>query len=346
MMAEARRGQWTDQQLAAKAVELAESILKQSNAGMRGKEKRQAQQMERMMNDPAGKAFTLALADRVFRPSSPARGAELFRYLLDGYGVPRYLSAADRFAMKMGGRFSAQFPGVVMPVITSQLRKESSNVILPAEDGKLRPHLRRRRKGGIRMNINQLGEAILGESEAHHRLQQVVDRLTDKDCDYISVKISAIFSQIHLVAFEETVKLIQERLRILYRAAITNAVTLPDGSRKPKFVNLDMEEYRDLHLTAEAFKRTLMEDEFMQLEAGIVLQAYLPDSWEEQAVRLGEGTCGAGGRAHQNTPGERRQPGDGEGGGLHAWLGAGPVWHESPGGCQLQENAPLRLHAG
>lgn len=36
MMAEARRGQWTDQQLAAKAVELAESILKQSNAGMRG----------------------------------------------------------------------------------------------------------------------------------------------------------------------------------------------------------------------------------------------------------------------------------------------------------------------
>ena len=49
MMAEARRGQWTDQQLAAKAVELAESILKQSNAGMRGKEKRQAQQMERMM---------------------------------------------------------------------------------------------------------------------------------------------------------------------------------------------------------------------------------------------------------------------------------------------------------
>ena len=128
------------------------------------KRKKQAEQMERMMNDPAGKAFTLALADRVFRPSSPARGAELFRYLLDGYGIPRYLSAADRFAMKLGDKFSVQFPGVVMPMITSQLRKESSNVILPAEDGKLRSHLRRRRKAGIRMNINQLGEAILGES--------------------------------------------------------------------------------------------------------------------------------------------------------------------------------------
>lgn len=282
LMAAARRDKWTDHQLAAKAVELAESILKQANAGMRRHEKKQAEQLERMMDDPAGKAFTLALADRVFRPAAPARGAELFRYLLNGYGIPRYLSGMDRVAMKLGDRFSVQFPGIVMPMITSQLRKESSNVILPAEDGKLRPHLRRRRKAGIRMNINQLGEAILGESEAHHRLQQVVDRLGDKDCDYISVKISAIFSQIHLVAFEETVRLIQERLRILYRAAITNAVVQPDGSRKPKFVNLDMEEYRDLHLTAEAFKRTLMEEEFMQLEAGIVLQAYLPDSWEEQ----------------------------------------------------------------
>ena len=50
-MAAARRDKWTDQQLAAKAVELAESILKQSNAGMRRKEKKQAEQMERMMND-------------------------------------------------------------------------------------------------------------------------------------------------------------------------------------------------------------------------------------------------------------------------------------------------------
>ncbi|WP_257228677.1 hypothetical protein [Akkermansia muciniphila] len=131
MMAEARRGQWTDQQLAAKAVELAESILKQSNAGMRGKEKRQAQQMERMMNDPAGKAFTLALADRVFRPSSPARGAELFRYLLDGYGVPRYLSAADRFAMKMGGEIFRSISGCghardYQPVEKGELQCHSS----------------------------------------------------------------------------------------------------------------------------------------------------------------------------------------------------------------------------
>src|SRR3546814_6887414 len=43
-------------------------------------------------------------------------------------------------------------------------------------------------------------------------------------------------------------------------------------------VNLDMEEYRDLDLTVAAFTRLLSEPELHGLEAGIVLQAYLPDS--------------------------------------------------------------------
>lgn len=131
MMAAARRDKWTDQQLAAKAVELAESILKQSNAGMRRKEKKQAEQMERMMNDPAGKAFTLALADRVFRPSSPARGAELFRYLLDGYGIPRYLSARGPVRHEAGGQILRTISRRsdahdYQPVAEGELQRDSS----------------------------------------------------------------------------------------------------------------------------------------------------------------------------------------------------------------------------
>ncbi len=63
-----------------------------------------------------------------------------------------------------------------------------------------------------------------------------------------------------------------ERLRPLYRTAV---------SRRPAaFVNLDMEEYRDLDLTIDVFTRLLSEPEFHQLKAGIVLQAYLPTRWE------------------------------------------------------------------
>jgi RHH-type proline utilization regulon transcriptional repressor/proline dehydrogenase/delta 1-pyrroline-5-carboxylate dehydrogenase len=43
-------------------------------------------------------------------------------------------------------------------------------------------------------------------------------------------------------------------------------------------VNLDMEEYRDLDLTMDAFTSALMDPEFGTLEAGIVIQAYLPDA--------------------------------------------------------------------
>ena len=50
----------------------------------------------------------------------------------------------------------------------------------------------------------------------------------------------------------------------------------------PKFVYLDMEEYRDLNVTAEAFMQTLDRQGLEQVGAGIALQAYLPDSFAVQ----------------------------------------------------------------
>src|SRR5690606_31752753 len=71
-------------------------------------------------------------------------------------------------------------------------------------------------------------------------------------------------------AFDAAASEIVERLRPLYERA---AATSP-----PKFVNLDMEEYRDLDLTLEVFTRLLDSPGLEDLEAGIVLQAYLPDA--------------------------------------------------------------------
>lgn len=279
---QARTAGWDDRTLSLKAVELAQQILAQAQKNSTFGEKRQAAQLARMMHDAKGKAFTLALADRLFRPSDIKQGIEQLRYLLEGYGMPQYFSPVNRLAMKAGIFASSYAPALVLKGIEYGLRAESAKVILPAERNKLRAHVRKRRKEGIRLNFNQLGEAILGEEEAAHRMQQILDLLAEPECDYISVKISAICSQINLIAFEETLAHVQERLRTLFRAAKQHAAQQPDGTKKPKFINLDMEEYRDLHLTCEAFKRTLMEEEFLTLRAGIVLQAYLPDSWDEQ----------------------------------------------------------------
>src|SRR5690606_25737509 len=122
--------------------------------------------------------------------------------------------------------------------------------------------LKSRRATGTRLNINNLGEAILGEGEAKRRLKKYMDLIANPDVEYISVKISSIFSQIHLVAFDYTVERIKEILHQLYTQAMKYHYTHPDGKQTPKFINLDMEEYRDLHLTVEAFTQVLDEPEY------------------------------------------------------------------------------------
>ncbi len=94
--------------------------------------------------------------------------------------------------------------------------------------------------------------------------------------------MSSVFSQIDLVAFRATVARVAERLRTLYRAAARHRYRHPDGRITAKFINLDMEEYRDLDLTVTAFREVLDEPEFLPLSAGVVLQAYLPDSHRVQ----------------------------------------------------------------
>ncbi len=265
-------------ELPALAIELAAQLLDEATRSQQFSERMQGNQMARMMDDTAGKAFTFAMADQVFRPPTAARRAKRFRDLIDDYGVPEYLPLPARIAMRIGEMASTVAPEIVMPLVAERMRQESASVILPAEEKKLRRHLQRRQAAGIRMNLNQLGEAVLGEEEARHRLNANLTRLADPDVDYISVKISAIYSQIHLVALSETLEEIKIRLRQLYKAAMTHRRA--DGGYK--FVNLDMEEYRDLRLTCSAFQEVLDEPEFYQLEAGIVLQAYLPDAWPVQ----------------------------------------------------------------
>ncbi|MEX1048834.1 MAG: bifunctional proline dehydrogenase/L-glutamate gamma-semialdehyde dehydrogenase [Akkermansiaceae bacterium] len=284
-----------DARLAVEATRLAAFLLEESQRRRKLPERRHAARLARMMNDPKGMALTLAMADQVFRPPTASRSAAQFRHLLEKHGLPDYLPLAERLAMQVGAAASTVAPELVMPAVTATMRAQSSAVILPSESSKLRPLLEKRRAEGMRMNLNQLGEAILGEEEADRRLRAILARLADSDCDHISVKISAIHSQIHWVGEEETLDRLAHLLRRIYRAAIKN----PAAGGYPKFVNLDMEEYRDLHLTRHAFQRVLDEEEFLKLEAGIVLQAYLPDAWPLQRElnawareRVGRGGAG------------------------------------------------------
>ena len=285
-----------DPQLAQEAIELAARLLRSAQAAQTSSEKAQAGKIAGMMTDTNGKMLTIALSDQAFRSHDPARIADQIRYLLDQYGVPQYFSWWERAALRWGAETARFLPSLVVPLIVARLRQETQNVILPSEEDAFKRYLRTRRGDQTRLNINQLGEAILGEGEARRRLDAYLGLLARPDVEYISVKISSVFSRINLVAFDETVGAIKVRLRELYRSAMQHTFTTPDGRQVPKFVNLDMEEYRDLHLTVAAFKDVLSEDEFKSYRAGLVLQAYLPDSspvqrdlttWAQERVQQG-----------------------------------------------------------
>ncbi len=140
-------------------------------------------------------------------------------------------------------------------------------------------HLGERRAEGVRMNVNFLGEAILSEPEAERRLQQYLQGLQWPEIEVVSIKISTLYSQISPLAREHTVSVLCDRLERLFRTADRARFTRPDGTVVPKFVYLDMEEYRDKELTAEAFMRTLDRDGLGHVRAGIALQSYIPDSY-------------------------------------------------------------------
>lgn len=260
------------------SIELASLMLEEARGTQTRFEKRQQRQLARMMDDPKGKVFTTTMTDECFRSQNVRRVAHQMIFLLKKYGVPRYLSIGRRLQLLAFKAVGWMAPQLFVPLAKRLLRKETSTVILPGEAAQLMKHLEQRKSEQVRINLNHLGEAILGEEEACRRLQTYLDDLAKPGIEYISVKVSTICSQINLRAWEETLSILSQRLQQLYRAAMNHPYTKPDGTTALKFVNLDMEEYRDLHLTIALFCRVLDQPEFFHHSAGIVLQAYLPDA--------------------------------------------------------------------
>ncbi|MGC3986486.1 MAG: bifunctional proline dehydrogenase/L-glutamate gamma-semialdehyde dehydrogenase [Pseudorhodoferax sp.] len=230
-----------------------------------------ARRLAEVLKDPNGLAFTVGFVDGVMRPEDLAVAAARLRELA---GIaPRLLPAALRGAIGLGGATASLAPGVVVPAARRVLRAMVGHLVLDARPAQLGRAIARLRTSGNRLNLNLLGEAVLGEREADRRLRGTRDFLARDDVDYVSIKVSSIVSQLSMWSFDEAVASVVEKLTPLYELA---ADAEARGARK--FINLDMEEYRDLDLTIAAFTAILDRPRLKGLEAGIVLQAYLPDA--------------------------------------------------------------------
>ncbi len=268
-----------DPKIFKKAIETAEKWQNRANQLLTSEEKAIQEQMLRLLTHPMDKVVLTKLIDQSFRSSDMHRVADQVKSILKSHGVPDFFSGVEKLLVQMFLGLGRHVPSLTVPKMIEKMRQDSSRAIIAGEDEVLHAHLRKRRDEGVRMNINHLGEALLGEQEAAHRLKTYVEDLKDPDIEVISVKISTIYSQISSLAMEHTVKVLVDRLTTIYRAAQNHVFTHADGTQVPKLVNLDMEEYRDLEITCAAFLQTLEQPEFKSLKAGIVLQAYLPDAY-------------------------------------------------------------------
>ena len=199
------------------------------------------------------------------------------------------LPSVFNFGMGLGSLAPSLMAGAIRKNVTEMARmfitgenpKEALNVIKKA------------RKKNIAFTVDILGEATLSEKEAldyQRRYLELIDWLAKDAKNWntiplidqnhegdipkvnVSVKLTSIYSQIKVTAWEESISVLKERMRPILQKAMQENV----------FINVDMEHYEVKDLTFEVFKQLLMEEEFRHYPHwGIVVQAYLRDSLDD-----------------------------------------------------------------
>ncbi|WP_428739940.1 proline dehydrogenase family protein [Sulfurimonas sp.] len=227
--------------------------------------------MLKMLKNPINKVFLIELLDQSFRSNDPKRVADQLEYIFEKYGTTDFFSEFEQVLIWLFRDVGIYISSISIPLFVKYLRNDISSIVIQGEDEVLAKHLQRRKKEGTRVNVNVIGEIVLSEAEAQKREEKYIKILQNPDIDYLSIKISNLFSQFIPHAHEYNVEKLSARLEKIYQTAVDNG---------NKFVNLDMEEYKDIETTIDLFKKLLSTEKFHNLYAGIVIQNYLPESLE------------------------------------------------------------------
>ena len=187
----------------------------------------------------------------------------------------------------MGVRVARLVPWISAPVLRWNVSEMARQFIAGRNPHEVIATLRKRRAQKIGFTVDVLGEAVVSEAEADEyaaiygdlleKLARETREWTDplgKNAELfpvvnLSVKISALYSQMSPAAPADAIAHLSTKLRPLLRRA----------RELGAFINFDMESYALKNTTLELFKTILTEAEFKDWpHAGIVIQAYLRDS--------------------------------------------------------------------
>ena len=187
----------------------------------------------------------------------------------------------------MGVRAARLVPWISAPVLRWNVSEMARQFIAGRNPHEVIATLRKRRAQKIGFTVDVLGEAVVSEAEADEYAAiygDLLEKLARETRDWtdplgknaelfpvvnLSVKISALYSQMSPAAPADAIAHLSTKLRPLLRRA----------RELGAFINFDMESYALKNTTLELFKTILTEPEFKDWpHAGIVIQAYLRDS--------------------------------------------------------------------
>jgi len=254
--------------LGSLAIEFAAEILAAARAAEDAADRSQKQTLAALTASPARQRLVLGLTDRAQRSQRPNRVVRAVREVVRRVGIDASWPFADRLQFALLGSVGSVVPGVTARILAARLRRESQPFVLDASEGPLDRRLAELHARGQRINLNQLGEEVLGEADAAAYVGRTRALLARPDVDAVSVKLSSVCSQIRLLAFDRVVTLVSDRLLDLCREA----------AQRGKLIYFDMEAYRDLELTQDVFLRLGSHPDLGKLRLGLAVQAYLPES--------------------------------------------------------------------
>jgi RHH-type proline utilization regulon transcriptional repressor/proline dehydrogenase/delta 1-pyrroline-5-carboxylate dehydrogenase len=212
------------------------------------------------------------------------RGGEIVRHLQEYFADMR-----NGFApvVQTGVRLARIAPWVSGQVLRWNVSGMARQFIAGRNPSDVLKTLRKRHRQGIGFTVDLLGEAVVSEKEATEYTARCFDLLevlarntrgwgdpTGENSELfpvvnLSVKISALYSQMNPADPADAITHLAPKLRPLLRRA----------RELGAFVNFDMESYAHKNTTLELFKTLFQEPEFRDWpHAGIVVQAYLRDS--------------------------------------------------------------------
>ena len=263
---------------APEVIDWAKEFLVKAEKELTPEEIKEQKKFASLVQTPSNKTLLCKMLDESSQIRNNRKLSRRLKELIEFYGVPDFFSSTDGFLLKMFTRFGYLFDPIAIPIFKDRLRKETNKIIIAEERPSLTSHLGNRHKDRIGQNVNLLGEVVLGDNEADNRYRHYLEALKEPDINYISIKISGIYAQIHPLSYEQSKTELCKRLIAIYQQAIDNPYTDEKGKKQAKFVNLDMEEYKDSELTLDVFITVLSMPQFKNYYAGIVVQAYLPDA--------------------------------------------------------------------